>query len=193
MKVELKKHLIPLCIIFILTSIIWIFNKVVYYQYFYLFLGLSFGSFFLDIDHILYWLVLNPNLEESKLAKVIIKKRDYKNLLKLLESTHKSHTSLIFHHSTSQIILGLTSLFIFTSSDNIFAISFLLALNLHLLIDEAEVLFNKNDSNSSLAHLQDWLFARLPAQLPLKYLKHYVSFFLALNLAFLLLLVKSAT
>ncbi|MBU1130094.1 hypothetical protein KKE45_02115, partial [Patescibacteria group bacterium] len=102
------------------------------------------------------------------------------------------HTSLIFHHSTSQIILALTSLFIFTSSDNIFAISFLLALNLHLLIDEAEVLFNKNNANSSLKHLQNWLFARLPIQLPLKYLKHYVYFFLILNLAFFLLLIKSA-
>jgi hypothetical protein len=144
-----------------------------------------FGSFFLDLDHLIYWLYLNPNIEESRLAQVAFKKYDFRSLIKLLESTHHKHLNLIFHHFFFQVVMALISLFVFTSTDSPFAMAFLLALNIHLLVDEI------NDYRLDPVHLQDWLFAREPKQLPRRYLLHYILIFVFLTLVFAILLLKS--
>lgn len=185
MKSELKRHLLPLLILFLLISLIWILQKTVWYQYIYLFFGFLWGSFFLDLDHLLYWFYLRPDLEESRLAALAWKKGDFASLLKLLESTHKGHTSLVFHHYFFQIVLILISFFVFTSTSNVFAKAFLLALNLHLLVDEI------TDLREDSAHLQNWLFARENKQIPLSYLKYFVGIILLFNLIFILLLVNA--
>ena len=190
MKKEIVKHTIPLVVLFVVTTLFWLFHHTPYYNYFHLFFGLFFGAFFIDIDHILYWFIINPNKEESRLAKIIIKKKDFSNLIKLLESTHKSHLSLLFHHSTTQIVLILISLFLFSSSNNIFAISFLLATNIHLSIDQIHILLKPHKID--LINLQKWLFARLPFQLPIKYLKHYVYLFLFINIVLSFFLIQIA-
>ena len=185
MKSELKKHLLPLLVIFIVISLAWFFSKVNYFNIIFLFFGLLFGSFFLDLDHLIYWLYLNPNIEESRLAQIAFKKHDFRSLLKLLESTHHQHTNLIFHHFFFQVVMALISVFVFTSSNSPFAMAFLLALNIHLLVDEVY------DLKSDPGHLQEWLFAREPKQLPQRYLGRYILIFVALTLVFTLLLLKS--
>lgn len=185
MKAELQKHLLPLISIFTVISIFWIFRSVPYYEFIYLFLGLAIGAFFLDIDHLIYWLYLNPNTEESRLAQIAIRKYDYISIIKLLESTHRHHINLIFHHFFFQVVLALISFFVFTSSGNTFGMAFLLALNIHILVDEI------SDYNQDKNHLQDWLFARESKQLPIAYLKRYILIFLTLTLIFTWLLIKS--
>lgn len=185
MKQELKLHLYPLGILFIITSVIWIFSGVKYYEFIFLLLGLVAGSFFLDLDHLVYWLYLKPNLEESRLAQIAFKKRDFLSLIKLLESTHKKHTSLIFHHFFFQAILVVVTVFIISSTNSTFTQSFVLALNVHLLVDEYE------DFRHDPEHLQDWLFAREQKQLPQKYLRHYLAAFTLTTLIFFGLLVKT--
>lgn len=185
MKSELKRHLPPLAAVFIIISLVWILNRVSFTNYLYLFFGLALGSFFLDIDHFVYWFYLNPNLEESRLAQIAFKKYDFPSLLKLLESTHQHHTSLVFHHFFFQIIMSLFSIFVFTSSGSIFGMAFLLSLNIHLLVDEL------NDFKNDKKHLQNWLFARESKQLPLKYLTYYLAIFSLLTFIFSLLLLKS--
>ena len=185
MKQELKRHLLPLLIIFVISSLVWVFNKAPWYQYPLLFVGLGLGSFFLDLDHIIYWLYINPNIEESRLAQIAIHKYDFKSVIKLLESTHKKHTNLIFHHFFFQVVLSLLSFFIFTSSTNIFAMSFILAMNIHLIVDEVD------DLQHNKQHLQDWLFAREAKQLPIDHLQKYVIVFAVLSLIFLLLFLRT--
>jgi hypothetical protein len=184
-KSELKKHLPPLLAIFIVISIFWVFAKVPYYEFILLLLGFVFGSFFLDLDHLVYWLYLNPNTEESRLAQAAANKYDFKSLIKLLEITHKKHTSLIFHHFFFQVVLALISVFVFTSSDSSFAMAFLLAMNIHLLVDEVD------DFRHDKKHLQDWLFARETKQLPEKYLGRYLTIFIILSSVFTWLLLRS--
>jgi len=184
-KQELKNHLLPLFAIFLVVSLLWLFQKVVWYNYVFLFFGFLWGSFFLDIDHLIYWFYLEPNLDESHLAKTAWKKGDFKSLLKLLETTHSHHTSLIFHHYFFQIIITLISFFVFTSSSNIFAKAFLLAVNLHLLTDEIK------DFSRDPSHLKLWLFARENKQLPTDSLKYYLLTFLVINLFFTIFLISS--
>lgn len=185
MKTELRRHLLPLLIIFVVISIYWLIAKNAWYQFIFLFLGLTFGSFFLDIDHLIYWLYLNPNIEESKLAQIAFKKRDFLSLTKLLEATHQKHTNLIFHHFFFQVVLTAISVFIFTSSNNIFAMGLMLALNVHLLVDEV------TDYRRDPRHLQDWLFAREEKQLPLDLLPKYMAIFFITTFIFFILLLRS--
>lgn len=185
MKQELRKHFLPLTAIFLVSSLIWFFQKVEWYQYIFLFFGFLWGSFFLDIDHLIYWLYLEPNLEESRLAQIAWKKGDYRSLLKLLESTHHQHTNLIFHHYFFQIIITLISIFVFTSSSGVFPKAFLLAINIHLLVDEIKA-FSQDP-----AHLKLWLFAREKKQLPTESLKYYLLTFVVINLLFTVFLISS--
>lgn len=185
MKHELQKHLIPLFIIFVITTVLWILNGVVWYQYVFLILGFGLGSFFLDIDHLIYWYYRHPELEESKTAILAIEKKDFKNTLLLLESTHKLHTDLLFHHIIFQLVLIAVSFFVFTSSDIIFGKAFLLALNIHLLVDQYE------DFRLNPRQLQLWLFARLPQQIPLNFLGKYLLIVLIFVMFFTFLLIKS--
>lgn len=185
MKQELKNHLLPLLAIFVLTSIFWLFQKTVWYNFVFLFFGLLWGSFLLDIDHLIFWFYLKPDLEESLLAKNAWKKGDFKSLIKLLESTHENHTNLIFHHYFFQIVLTFISLFVFTSSSSIFAKALLLAINIHLLVDEIK------DFKHNPEHLKLWLFARENKQLPTDSLKYYILTFVVLNLIFTFILFSS--
>jgi hypothetical protein len=184
-KEELRRHFTPLLIIFAVTSIFWIFTKTPWYNFVYLFFGLVWGAFLLDIDHLIYWLYLNPNTEESRLAQIAFKKYDFISLLKLLESTHKKHISLIFHHYFFQVVLAIISIFVFTSSNSIFIKSLILSLNIHLLVDETK------DYGSDKKHLQDWLFARESKQLSVDFLGKYIISFAVLCFIFTLLLIKS--
>lgn len=185
MKQELRIHLLPLLVIFLITSLVWLIFHTPYYQFIFLSLGLLTGSFLLDLDHLVYWLFLNPRTEEARLAAITLKHQDIRSLIKLLESTHKKHTNLIFHHFFFQITLALTSLFVFTSSANVFAMGLLMALNLHILVDEI------NDYRTDKNHLRDWLFARETKQLPLRYLGQYITVFCLISAFFFLILIQS--
>ena len=185
MKQELKNHLLPLLAILVITSFVWIFKKVVWYDFVFLFFGFAWGSFLLDLDHLIYWLYLEPNLEESHLAQNAWKKGDYLSIIKLMESTQNQHTNLIFHHYFFQIVLTIISFFVFTSSSSVFPKAFLLAINLHLLVDEIK------DFSENPEHLRQWLFARENKQLALNSLKYYLGIFVLLNLIFSLLLISS--
>lgn len=185
MKKELLSHLIPLGLIFIVTSLFWIFNSVSYSQYIFLFIGLGLGAFFLDFDHIIYWFYIKPNAEESRTAQSIIKSKKIIAAIRFLNETHKNHTSLIFHHFFFQVVLSLISFFVYTSSKDIFILSFLLALNIHLLVDEIE------DYIFQPKHLQDWLFAREGKQLPIEQVRYYLILFIFFSLFFSFLLIRS--
>jgi len=150
-----------------------------------IFLGIFFGSIILDADHLIFWYFLKPNLEESRIARTTIKNYDLKSLLKLIDASHQTHHNLIFHHYFFQSILVLFTFFIFTSTTNLFVISLVVSLNLHLLVDEYLDFF----INPKI--LQKWLFARETTQLPTKFLNRYLIFFSSFLVVFILLLFYS--
>ena len=185
MKKELRNHLLPIGIIFLVTTIFWIFSQIPYYQYLFLFFGLILGTFFLDLDHLIYWFYIKPNTEESREAQSLIKSKKILDTLKFFGHTHKTHTNLVFHHFFFQVVLGLISFLVYTSSQNIFILSFLLALNIHLLTDEIE------DFIYHPKHLQGWLFAREEKQLPIEQVRYYLILFIVFSLFFTFLLIRS--
>ena len=185
MKYDLRRYFLPSIIVFAIILPIWILNHVAWYQFFFLFLGLFIGSVFIEVDHLIYWFFLHPELEESQLALTAWKKKDFKSLFKLFQSTHHQHTSLIFHHYFFQIILTLISFFIFTSTPNIFIKAFTLATGLHLLLKEYY------DYRENPEFLKSWLFAREKKQLPTSSLQYYLYIFATFNLLFTLLLIFS--
>lgn len=182
-----QKFILPSIITFCIISVVWLFFKIPYYQYIFLFLGIGLGTFFLDIDHIVYWLYINPNTDESRLAKTALFKYDFNSIIKLISATQHQHTNLIFHHFFFQVVISLISFFVFSSSDNVFGNSFLFSINTHLLVHEID------DYKNHREHLQDWLFAREEKQLPVSYLDKYIGLFVVLNILFFILLIKSAT
>ena len=185
MKHEFRYHLISSGVLFLIISIFLVIFKVGNFQILSLALSLLLGSFFLDIDHIIFWFFLKPNLEESRLARLAIQKKDFKSVYRLLKASQRTHQNLIFHHYFFQVILVLFTVFILTSTTNFFTASFLLALNLHLLIDEIIDYFYDPKI------LQKWLFAREASQLPIKFLNRYIFVFVVFFIVFLILLIRT--
>ena len=176
-KKELTLHLTVLLFIFLFIEVAWILSgKLVFSSALLLLSGLLAGSFILDLDHLVYWLFLYPELSESKKARELLRKKDIGGILLLLSQTHKSHTSLVFHHFIFQAILFVLILFVFTSTGSIFGKGFILSVGAHLLADQWQ------DWKADPKHLQKWLFARTPfatAPLPSSWIKNYLFFYSA--------------
>jgi hypothetical protein len=184
-KHEFRYHLLGTVVLFVIISIFLVIFRVGNLQLLSLALCLFLGSFFLDIDHLIFWFFLKPNLEESRLARLALKNKDFKSVYRLLKASHRTHQNLIFHHYFFQVILAIFTIFILTSTTNFLVASFLIALNLHLIIDEViDYLYDPKI-------LQKWLFAREENQLPIKYLNRYIFVFIFVFILFLVLLIRS--
>jgi len=184
-KHEFRYHLITSLALFFLISIFLVIIKSPNIEIVLVFFGIFFGSFILDIDHLIFWYFFKPNLEESRLARTTIKNRDFKSLIKLIDASHSTHHNLIFHHYFFQSVLVLFTFFIFTSTTNLFVISLVISINLHLLVDEYI------DFYANPKILQKWLFAREDTQLPTKFLNRYLVFFSIFLVIFIMLLFYS--
>ncbi len=185
MKHEFRYHLFASLVLFFLIAIFLVIIKSPNTQILAAFLGIFFGSIILDTDHLIFWYFLKPNIEESRLAKTTIKNGDIKSLIKLINISHSTHHNLVFHHYFFQSILILFTFFIFTFTNNLFVLSLVVSLNLHLLIDEyLDFLINPKI-------LQKWLFAREETQLPTKFLNRYLAFFSIFLIIFIMLLFYS--
>lgn len=169
---EIYNHLVVSLVLFILIEIFWLIGGTFsFLNAGKLFTGLLLGTFVLDTDHLVYWFFLYPNLNESQEAKKLWQQGKWRQLLVLLAQTHKGHASLIFHHFIFQTALLVLTIFIFTSTTDVFGQGLILAIDAHLLTDQWL------DWRQDPEHLQKWLFARTPlsqAPLPLKWLKSYL-------------------
>jgi hypothetical protein len=184
---QLRYHLLVSLVFFIVISIFLVINGTKSLQLLWLFLGITLGTVILDADHLIYWFFLKPNSEESRLVKSALKNHDFIPVIKIINLGRQKHHNLIFHHYFFQIILTLFSLFIFTSTNNIFTSGIVLSLNLHLIIDELIDYFNDPKI------LQKWLFAREEKQLPVKFLGRYLTIFIVIFCFFIFLFIKMNT
>lgn len=152
---EIRSHLVVTLIYFLIVSVLrfkfdWTLIG--------LWTGAAVGTFFLDIDHLVFWLVTHPERPDSIEAKRILGLTGLKPKVKLmqlfglLENSHLSHNRLIFHSIVGQVILFILGIFVLTSGGSIFSSAFVMAANLHLLKDEW------TDFQQNKDHLSDWLF-----------------------------------
>lgn len=151
--------------------------------------GAILGSFFLDIDHLLYWFFTHPEEEDSQEAremamggtsttgiKIITGK--LRELYWLLRKSHDTHTRLILHSLIGQAVLLVMAVYLLTSGGSIFGSAFIMAINLHLLKDEwSDYAKDKN-------HLANWLFWQISDPKARRYLREYL---VGVSLVFLLL------
>ncbi len=136
-------------------------------------LGLAAGTFILDLDHLIYWFFLNPRLSESKKAKKLWTEAKFGKLIKLLEETHETHTSLVFHHIYFQTLLLALTLFVLSSTASPAGKGLVLGASVHLLVDQIK------DFRTDYRHLSDWLFARTRLEkflVPRNWLYGYIIF-----------------
>lgn len=188
---EITSHLLVTLVYFLLISVLkWKFDI----GYLWLWLGALAGTFFLDIDHLLYWFVTHPEEEDSKEARGLWGLRDLgdlrvmgiigrlKGLYLLGQKYHNSHHRLIFHSVVGQAVLLVLALYILSSGGSIFASAFVLSINLHLLKDEWQDYFRNKQG------LIDWLFWLVRGVPTGEYLNVYLGgvslLFLALTLFF---------
>jgi len=169
---EVTSHLIVTFVYFLVVGLVrWKFDL----SYLLLWLGALLGTFFLDIDHLVYWFVTHPEKEDSKEAGEVIRgirnvgeiKERFKGLYLLLLKYHHLHHQLIFHSVVGQAVLFVLAFYILSSGGSVFASAFILAINLHLLKDEWRAYLKNKEE------LSDWLFwqVRMPME---KYLDLYL-------------------
>ena len=149
---EILSHLLVTFIYFLLVSILrWKLD----FSLFWLWVGALLGTFFLDLDHLLYWFYLHPDEPDSQEAQRVWREKRTEGLGELkeiLEKSHHTHLRLIFHTAVFQVVLIILAFYIVSSGGSILASSFVMAINLHLLKDEWSVY--KVDRTG----LVDWLF-----------------------------------
>lgn len=118
-------------------------------------LGALFGTFFLDIDHLIWWFVTHPENEDSIEVNTVWKTHGFKGIKEIyrcLERYHFTHNRLIFHSAVFQIILLLLAFYLLSSGGDVFGSALIMSVNLHLLKDEWWDYLKRKEG------LTDWLF-----------------------------------
>lgn len=184
---EIYSHLLVTFIYFFVVSVL---RFRLDWNFLGLWLGALLGTFFLDIDHLLYWFVTNTEAEDSREAKRLWGLRDLRVMGKarefygLLKKVHDSHTRLVFHSVVGQAILLILAFYLLTSGGSIFGSAFIISISLHLLKDEW---FDFLDGKKQ--HLSDWLFWQVRGISTEKHLSTYLIIVSALFLVLTGLLI----
>jgi len=147
-------------------------------------LGGVIGAFFLDIDHLLYALVIYPHELTSMRVKRLMDQRRFKDALILLADTQDERIKLSFHNVLFQLIFCVFCFFVLTSTGSQFGTGLVMAMALHLLKDELELLLRGKDE-----HLRQWLFWQVKTEVTLNQQKSFVILMLLVFVGLSLLLV----
>ncbi len=147
----------------------------------FLWLGGLLGTFLLDIDHLLYSLVVYPHHLTSMRVRHLLEQRRLREAFVLLGNTREERIRLNFHNALFQSIFYLICFFVLTSTGSLFGAGLILAMALHLLKDE---LWNLLEGREE--YLRSWLFWPIRGQISLAGQRLFVVsmllIFLGLNL-----------
>ena len=178
LKKKLKGHFL---VTFIWLVLVTLFRWDWHWNLLWLWLGGLVGTFLLDIDHLLYTLVFYPHELTSIRVKRLFQQRHFKEALILLKDTIGERTKLSFHNALFQPIFYVFCFFVLTSTDSLFGAGLVMAMALHLLKDEFELLFQGREE-----FLRQWLFWQVKTKVSLRKQKFFVILmfliFLGLNL-----------
>ena len=118
------------------------------------------GTFFPDIDHLVYVYVLKPKESTSLQVGSLISQGKVKDSLGLLAKTMDERKELILHTAYFQAMFVVFAFLIITSSGSLFGTGLVLAFALHLFIDQLIDYMQKGD-------YKEW-FDKIPIDLDKK-------------------------
>lgn len=144
---------------------------------FFLWLGGLAGTVFPDLDQLVYCLFSYPNEFNSLRVKRLVEQQKLGELVVFLAKTAGERVRLSFHNALFQTVLVILCFFVLTSSGSLFGKGLVMAMALHLLKDEIELLSKKKEEV-----LRRWLFWPIKMEISFETQKHFV---LLMTLAFL--------
>ena len=188
LKKELKGHyfvtLIWLAAIVILRLLINLkvfFSAINFLSWFLFCLGALLGTFILDIDQLVSALFFYSESLAAKQVRQLIRQNKFKEIAFLLADTYQERIKRPFHSAIFQAFFALFSFWVVTSTGYWFGKGMVMAMGLHLLKDEIELLLK---SRPEL--LRPWLFWQIKREVSFCEQKIFVVvmslFFLGLNL-----------
>lgn len=181
LKKELKSHFLTTLVWLIIVSLLrwdWQFYLLSFW------LGGLVGTFLLDLDHLVYALVLYPHQLTSLRIQRLLKQKRLKEVAELIMDTNEERVKLSFHNALFQIVFFVFCFFILTSTDNWFGKGLAMAMALHLLQDEMVCLLKEQDE-----FLYQRLFDQFNVKVSLNHQRFFVIFMLLIFLGLNLLLV----
>ena len=179
LKKELRSHfLVTLVWLVAITLLRWDWNLIL------LWLGGLVGTFLLDIDHLFYLLVVYPHELTGMRVKRLFEQGRIKEALVLVADTQDERFKLSFHNALFQLILYVVCFFVLTSTGSLFGAGLVMAMALHLLKDEFELLFKGKEKR-----LREWLFWQVKGEISFYHQKLFVILMLLIFLGLNLLLI----
>src|SRR4030043_1204834 len=181
LKKEVRGHLLVTLIwLMVVTFLRWSWH----WNLIELWLGGLIGTFFLDSDQLLYTLFIYPQEFTSQRVKRYLQLQQYKEALALLADTTNERTRMPFHGALFQLIFYVFCFWILTSTPNLFGKSLVMAMALHLLVDELEPLLKGKEER-----LRQWLFWQIKTEITFNKQKTFVFLMLLIFFGLNLLLI----
>lgn len=181
MKKEVNSHLL---VTFVWLAIITLLRWEWHWNLIFLWLGGLVGTFLLDIDHLLYTLVIYPQELTSMRTRDLLEDRRFKDMLVLLTNTHDERLKLPFHNALSQLVLYVLCFFVLTSTASLFGAGLVMAMTLHLLKDEFAFLLQGKEE-----HLRKFIFWQIKGEISFFHQKLFLVLMLLIFLGLNLLLI----
>lgn len=144
MKKEIINHLIFWFAYFLFLTIV---NSLYSFSYWPLYIGGLVGLFMPNLDHLLHIFVFKPQELTTQRALLLLRNKEYKNLLMLIYDTREERIDLIFHTTLFQIIFTVLTFWVVTSSVSLFAKGLVLAYMLSLVIFNLKKYVAKTENN----------------------------------------------
>lgn len=162
---DLKKHLFYALVWLVLSIVV---NRWFDLRYWPVILGVLIGTLLPDIDHLIYSFVLRPEELDSQRVGSLAKQKQFGRMVDVLYQTKAQRHDLIFHSVLFQLIFLALAILVVTSSASAFGGGLVLAVVLHLLIDQLA-------DFRSTGNIANW-FSRLPVRLPEQVHQKYLWF-----------------
>jgi len=100
------------------------------------------GTVMPDLDHLIYVLFLNPHELTSQRVGSLLKRKEFFRVTTLLYETRDERKNLVFHTFLFQLIFFVLTFFVISSSGSIFVSGMVIALSLHLIVDQLVDIFD---------------------------------------------------
>lgn len=134
-----------------------------------LWLGGFVGTMLPDLDQLVYVFFSHPEDYNSLRAKRDLDQGNVKETLTLLADTAGERTKLVFHNALFQVVLVILCFFVLSSTNNIFGKGLVMAMFLHVLKDEVELLRSSNQE-----FLKRLLFWPIKTEITLDTQKYFI-------------------
>lgn len=149
-----------------------------------LWVGAAVGTFIFDLDHLFYTFLIYPDQPTSFKVKELFKSGKYQEMISVLVSTRFERIRLTFHNALFQIFFLGLAFFAVTSSGSPLGTGVVMAMALHLLVNEFQLLLTGRED-----YLKQMLFWPVKLTVSSQNLKFFVVVMLLAFLGLNLLLV----